>query len=167
MLIQEITMRNFLSYGPDGDALSLKPLNIIIGPNGSGKSNLMEAMALLRSAPTRFDSLIRKGGRVTEWLWKGGRTSVTAKLEAVIASDALKTALPIRYGFDFTESGGRFEIVDEHIENAEVFPGDAEPYFYYRHENGHPVLNVQLEKNQPGRPKVLRREDVDPEKSIL
>ena len=37
--------------GPNGVELPLAPLNVLIGANGSGKSNLLEAIALLRSAP--------------------------------------------------------------------------------------------------------------------
>ena len=67
---------------------------------------------------------------------------------------------------NFTESGKRFEIVDERIENAEALPGHPEPYFYYRYENNHPVLNIKDEEGKESR-RHLRREDVDPEKSIL
>ena len=51
MLIQRIKLRNVLSFGPNGLELELKPLNVLIGPNGSGKSNLIEAIALLQTAP--------------------------------------------------------------------------------------------------------------------
>lgn len=166
-MIKSIQMRNFLSYGPASGAIPLKSLNLIIGPNGSGKSNLLEAFALLQSAPGQLNAPIREGGGVRDWLWKGADKPATASLEIIIESHFSSPANALRYRFDFTESGKRFEVVDERIENAEASPGHAEPYFYYRYENNHPVLNIKSESGQGPRRRNLRREDVDPEKSIL
>lgn len=166
-MLKSIQMRNFLSFGPDSDVIPLRSLNIIIGPNGSGKSNLLEAIALMQSAPGQLNAPIREGGGVRDWLWKGTDKPVVASLEITVEPLFPKTTNALRYRFDFTESGKRFEIVDERIENAEAFPGHTEPYFYYRYENNHPVLNIKAEGGQGSRPKNLRREDVDPEKSIL
>lgn len=174
-MLHSIQMRNFLSFGPQSDAIKLQPLNVIIGPNGSGKSNLLEGIALMQSAPGQLNTPIREGGGIHDWLWKGGKELPTASLEATV--DPLLPTLqemPIRYRFDFTESGKRFEIVDERIENADPYPQHDDPYFYYRYENGHPVLNIREVSNQEDSnqerkrvPRNLRREDVDPEKSIL
>ena len=70
-LLHAITLRGLLSFGPDTPALPLANLNILIGPNGSGKSNLIEALALLRAAPGDLRSVVRRGGGVSEWIWKG------------------------------------------------------------------------------------------------
>lgn len=166
-MLKSIQMRNFLSFGPDSDVIPLRSLNIIIGPNGSGKSNLLEAIALMQSAPGQLNAPIREGGGVRDWLWKGTDKTAIASLEITVEPLFPKTTNALRYRFDFTESGKRFEIVDERIENAEASPGHTEPYFYYRYENNHPVLNIKAEGGQGSRPKNLRREDVDPEKSIL
>lgn len=166
-MLKSIQMRNFLSFGPDSDVIPLRSLNIIIGPNGSGKSNLLEAIALMQSAPGQLNAPIREGGGVRDWLWKGTDKTAIASLEITVEPLFPNTTNALRYRFDFTESGKRFEIVDERIENAEAFPGHTEPYFYYRYENNHPVLNIKAEGGQGSRPKNLRREDVDPEKSIL
>ena len=166
-MLKSIQMRNFLSFGPDSDVIPLRSLNIIIGPNGSGKSNLLEAIALMQSAPGQLNAPIREGGGVRDWLWKGTDKPVVASLEITVEPLFPNTTNDLRYRFDFTESGKRFEIVDERIENAEASPGHAEPYFYYRYENNHPVLNIKVEGGQGSRPRNLRREDVDPEKSIL
>jgi predicted ATPase len=159
-------MRNFLSFGPDSDAISLKPLNLIIGPNGSGKSNLLEGIALMQSAPGQLTAPIREGGGVRDWLWKGTDKRATASIDTIVEIFP-GTTNALRYRFDFTEAGKRFEIVDERIENAKTFEGHDEPYFYYRYENKHPVLNVKTEDSEEPRRRYLRREDVDPEKSIL
>ncbi|HUX20467.1 MAG TPA: AAA family ATPase [Spirochaetia bacterium] len=168
MLIRSLRLRNFLSYGPKSDAISLRSLNLLIGPNGSGKSNLLEALALLQSAPVLLNAPIREsgGGGVRDWLWKGADKLAVASLEITVEPFPSSTHPLLRYRVDFTESGKRFEIVDERIENAEALPGHPEPYFYYRYENNHPVLNIRNEGGEESR-RYLRREDVDPEKSIL
>ena len=38
MLFHTLKLSGLLSFGPDGIALPMKPLNVLIGPNGSGKS---------------------------------------------------------------------------------------------------------------------------------
>ena len=79
MLLREITIKNLLSFGPEGVTLEMRPLNVLIGPNGSGKSNFIEVIALLRStavaaSPTSVGDLrdvVRRGGGAAEWVWKG------------------------------------------------------------------------------------------------
>ena len=71
ILIRHLAPRNFLSFGPDNAGIDLQSLNMFIGPNGSGKSNLSESINLMRSAPKEFRDVTRKGGGVTEWIWKG------------------------------------------------------------------------------------------------
>ena len=160
-------MRNFLSYGPDSAPIPLRSLNLIIGPNGSGKSNLLEAIALMQSAPGQLSAPIREGGGVHDWLWKGSIQPPIASLEITVDPLLIKVTNALRYRFNFTESGKRFEIVDECVENAEAFKGKADPYFYYRYLNNHPVLNIKTEDQKKSLQRTLRREDVDPEKSIL
>lgn len=166
-MIKSIQMKNFLSFGPDSDAIPLKSLNLIIGPNGSGKSNLLEGIALMQSAPGQLNAPIREGGGVRDWLWKGADKPTIASLEITTEPLFPNATNALRYRFDFTESGKRFEIVDECIENAEASSGHAEPYFYYRYLNDRPVLNIKKEGGRDSHERYLRREDVDPEKSIL
>lgn len=163
MLIHEITLKNFLSYGETDSSLALKPLNVLIGPNGSGKSNLLEAIELLRSAPEQFLKPIREGGGVREWLHKTDAKDTTiATLDAVIHYPEGNQDL--RYVISFTASGLQFEISDERIENEMPDPGEKrlqKPYFYYEYNNGYPRLNVKEGRRE------LRREDVLRDKSIL
>lgn len=165
MLLQSIQLTNFLSYGPDSIAIPLKNINLIIGPNGAGKSNLLEALALMQSAPGQLSGPIREGGGVRDWLWKGEKKAI-ASLEIIVEPVPPAIAVPLRYRFDFTETGKRFEIVDERIENVSPLQGLPQPYFYYHYENNHPVLNVRVESGGFKKRNLLR-EDVDPEKSIL
>ena len=77
MLLKSLQLKNFLSFGDDGAAIQLRPLNVIIGANGSGKSNFIEAIDLIRSTPSTSNrsnllAAIRDGGGVRDWIWKGG-----------------------------------------------------------------------------------------------
>ncbi len=65
-MLQSIQMRNLLSFGPESDVIPLDRLNVVIGPNASGKSNLLEAIALLQSAPGQINLPIREGGGVRD-----------------------------------------------------------------------------------------------------
>ena len=82
-LLQSITLRNLLSFGPETPHLPLGNLNVFVGPNGSGKSNLLEAIAPLRSAANDLRPVILRGGGISEWIWKGTPRD-DATLDAVL-----------------------------------------------------------------------------------
>ncbi|HHO81802.1 MAG TPA: chromosome segregation protein SMC [Halothiobacillus sp.] len=160
MLLKSIKLTNFLSFGESTEAVELLPLNVIIGCNGSGKSNLIEALELIRSAPRDLLTPIRDGGGVRDWLWKGvPNKSPVATIDAVF--DNPKGTVPLRYLLSFTEVAQGFEILDERIENESPYFGHSDPYFYYRFEKGHGVLNVKDEQRH------LQREEIDRTASIL
>lgn len=167
--LHELKLTNVLSYGPSTVSLVLKDLNVLIGPNGSGKSNLIEAVSLLQSAPKALAVPVRETGGIRDWLWKGGRGHPEATVEAVL--DNPSGNMPLRHTLAFTDSAGRFELVDEAIENERPYDGQAGPYFYYRYEDGHPVLNVVPAEPHNGdgnrQRRGLKREEVDSEQSIL
>lgn len=161
MLIHSIKLNQFLSFGDAPEAVDLGPLNLVIGPNGAGKSNLLEAIALLQSAPDQLLKPIREGGGVRDWLHKGGGSSTpVAALDVVL--DYPKGPQRLRYGLEFTEVGQRFQIVDERIENEAPIRGKQQPYFHYHFNAGRPMLNVK-----GGKRRELLQEDVDLERSIL
>lgn len=164
-LINSIKLQNFLSYGASEASIPLESLNVIIGANGSGKSNLLEAIDLLRSAPDQLQKSIREGGGVRDWLWKGGAGTPIASLDFVI--NYPKSGRDLRYHFKFTEEAQRFHLVDERIEDEKPVDDKHEhPYFYYRFDNGRPVLNVK-DDSRSLHPRKLQPEDVEPDKSIL
>lgn len=105
--INSIKLKNILSFGSEGQEIELQPLNVLIGPNASGKSNFIEVFRLLQALPSKPDRVIREGGGIAEWLWKGDE----AVPEARIAVDAG----PIRYWLEFTKEGYYWQIVDEYI----------------------------------------------------
>jgi predicted ATPase len=161
MFIQELTLRGLLSFGPDTPPLPMEALNVLVGPNGSGKSNLLEALGLLRSAATRLAAPMRgQGGGIGEWIWKGAPHAI-ASMDAVIANRAGKP--PLRHRLDFRVDGQLFEVVDERIENAQPLPGHNEPFFYYRFQEGSPVVSVRDSDQR----RELQRQTIAHDLSIL
>lgn len=105
--INSINLKNILSFGSEGQEIELQPLNVLIGPNASGKSNFIEVFRLLQALPAKPERVIREGGGISEWLWKGSE----AVPEARIALDAG----PIHYWLEFTKVGYRWQIADEYV----------------------------------------------------
>ena len=173
--LHSIRLQNILSFGPDTPELPLEPLNVLIGPNASGKSNLIEALSLLAAAPRDLQTPIREGGGVREWAWKGVRQLGTATICATL--DYPTGRMPLRYRLSFSESASRFDLRDEALENERPFADNPDPYFYYRYQDGRPALNVvteaeasrfdQIFETEPRFERSLRREDVEPDQSIL
>lgn len=160
MLIHELTLRGLLSFGPDTAPLAMRPLNVLIGPNGSGKSNLLEAIGLLRSTPTKMAAALRgTGGGVKEWIFKGEKNR-QARVEAIV--DYPAGTQPLRHSIEFTETASRLELLNEVIENRDPAPGRNEPAYYYRFCAGQPVLSVR-----DGATRRLQREDLALDESIL
>ena len=165
-LIQRLKISGMLSFGPEGIDLPMERLNVLIGPNGSGKSNFIEALALLQAAPHDVSAPVRRGGGVTEWLWKGDDAPDAAIVDAIVSYVAGKPAL--RHVLEIAKQGERFEIRDERIENESPVIGEPEPYFYYRFQRGNPVINDFIgELGGDRRRRGLRRDSVYPEQSIL
>ena len=156
--LRRIRARNLLSFGPEGIDLELSNLNVLIGPNGSGKSNMFEVIRLLQAAPRDLSDPVRTGGGISDWIWKGQPGS-SAVVEAIVNNP--KGNQPLRHVIEFRESGRRFTLEDERIENESPYPGQPDAYFFYRYQRGRPVLNVNEGKRE------LRRDDVEPDRSIL
>ena len=121
MLIQRIKLKNVLSFGPNGQELELKPLNVLIGPNGSGKSNLIEAIALLQAAPKELVTPILEGGGSADWLWRGEPMASSGAIEIVFAGSDQRE--PLRYRLAFAAPDQQFRLIDERLESE---PGDRE-----------------------------------------
>ena len=169
--IQSIKLQNFLSFGPDADEIELKSLNVLIGPNASGKSNLIEAIGFLRASPIDLTSPIRDGGGVAEWLWKGSQKTPIAEANFLVSYP--ESIMPLRHRIAFTMVGQRFELVDEAVENERPeWSSLKDVRFYYRYENGHPVISVYTDQvgetsSRRSSERRLRREDLDLNQSVL
>ncbi len=176
-LLRSLTLRNVLSFGPETPPLELRALNVLIGPNGSGKSNFLDCIGLLQSAPDKLANTVRTEGSVQAWLWKGSKHP-TAHVEAVVRP--LENHRPaLRHWFEFRESASRFELAEERIEAAEngKKASKAKPFLYFGNEGGRTMLNLNITDlvepaSGKGKPKllnqrILRREEINPELSIL
>jgi predicted ATPase len=119
---------------------------------------------------------VKEVGGVRDWLWKGASNPV-ASLEVMVENPRGK--MPLRHVLSFTEHGSRFELIEERIENERPFPGKNVPYFFYRFQNGYPVLkenpsedakpakDVTPHTQESGDERELKRETLNPEQSIL
>lgn len=65
-MLCSLTIKNLLSFSPEGCTIPLRALNVLVGPNGVGKSNLLEIVALLRALPTGIHEPLQRGGAL-EW----------------------------------------------------------------------------------------------------
>ena len=179
--VKTIHPRGVLSFAPDSEPLPLTPLNVLIGPNGSGKSNLIEIFELLKALPTDLAEVIRDGGGIGEWLWKGGIPNV-ARLTSDLTIDA-ELQVPgveplLRYMVEFRAAGQRSEVVNEAVENAEKTEANAENRdFYFRMRNGRPMLRLHKVRMsdlmnadvvvQPDNQIVFSERGLDPHQSVL
>ncbi|MGA2749290.1 MAG: AAA family ATPase [Verrucomicrobiota bacterium] len=164
MLLKNLKVAGLLSFGPDGMDLPLRALNVFIGPNGSGKSNFLEILALLKAAPRALPEPVKEMGGVREWLWKGSGGSGEATIEALI--DNPKGKMDLRHFLAIRENGGRFEVVDERIENGQPYPGTVQPFFHYNFRRGHPMLKERIEPHGE-QDRSLQPQQILPEESIL
>lgn len=164
-MIRQITLTDFLSFGPSTHTVELRPLNVLIGPNGSGKSNLVEAFSVLRAVPRNLPLPIRQGGGVDEWIWHGADehgalTRADSATVEVIFSEREVAPSPVRYRVRFGSEAGSFVVLDERIEN-EV--GQPRPFFYFGlGDMGKPMLN----SSKSGK-RQLERADIDRTQSVL
>lgn len=166
-LLRRIKLENLLSFGPSPAPLELENLNVLIGPNAAGKSNLIEALSLMRATPVSaaasnmdLRGVIRRGGGVNEWVWKGEQHG-PASIDLVVNNP--KGAQPLRHILSFRGDEQGFRLEDERIENEVPSSGQRDPYFYYHFQHGQPVVNTRGAAKE----RRLARETVDTELSIL
>ena len=162
-ILKSLQIRNLLSFGEDSPEIQLGNLNVLIGPNGSGKWNL-KMIGLLRNTPKDFAAEVGDSGGVAEWLWKGkskNKASKTTTATIYATADPIGVNKTISYRLSLTQVGSQLKITDERIENEKPDEGHEKPYLYFNFNGGRPVLNVA------GNPRALKREEVDPQRSIL
>jgi predicted ATPase len=141
----------------------LEPLNLLIGPNGSGKSNLIELIDLLRTTPSDRALGPRKGGALTDWIWKGARNAAGG-FDCVVANRRNKPLLRHKLLFRAPPDATEAVIHDEEIENAAPMAGHERPYFYYHFQHGEPRVNLP---GSDGGTRKLAKESVDARASIV
>lgn len=162
VLISHVAPKNFLSFGPDNAGIELRALNLLIGPNGSGKSNLIEAVSFMRAAAAAkdFREVTIKGGGVSEWIWKG-QAQEAASVSWVVNHP--KGEKPLRHTVAFRASQQSFMLEDERVEESDRrYENEEDVYFFYRYQNGNPVVNTVTEPKRR-----LARESIEVDRSIL
>ncbi len=161
VLIDEITLRSLLSYGPDTEPVVLRSLNVLIGPNGSGKSNFLDAFDVLRAAPNEITLPIQRSGRMDAWLWQNERgvSADSFSIEAVVSLDPTQ----VRYSVSLASKPPFGYVTHERIEDAKAKVAGKKPYFYFGYETGRPMINGKGEKGR----RALRSDQIDPQRSIL
>lgn len=171
-MIRTVTLNGFLSFRSEPSVIELGPLNVLIGPNGAGKSNLIEALALLRTAPLDpgLSREIAAGGGIQEWLWKGDDGAERATMEFVLEHPELGMKTPLRHRLVLGREGESFALVDERIEDEQASPGEEKPYFYFGYESGRPMINARsLLFDGPDNlaERYLTKTELDRSKSVL
>lgn len=146
-LIRRLTLKNFLSYGPEGVSVDLLPLNVLIGPNASGKSNLLEALAILRATTGDLPAAIREGGGIQEYLWKGEHGGSVANLQVLATLPVVMHH--IDYELNFEDDDRTITVWEEISERYEESLVDPSPIVSWR--KGSPTLYPRREAGG-GRP---------------
>jgi len=171
-LLRTLRLTNLLSYGPEGTEIELQPLNVLIGPNGSGKSNLIEAISLLKAAPTDIGVPIRTGGGMLQWPYKGAGGSQGPYFEIETTVSYPKGIMPLRYTLGLGQAGQGLEVLKEIIENVDK-SNQEEPDvdWFYRHWGFPPEIKTiepqVTPTSVPPRTPQLLFSDVNLSQSIL
>ncbi|MCX6607769.1 MAG: AAA family ATPase, partial [Acidobacteria bacterium] len=103
---------------------------------------------------------VKEMGGVQEWMWKSAEGQGTAKSDVIVSNPGQQQNF--RHILSIQDHGGRFEVVDEKVENEVAYAGKNDPYFYYRFQQGRAVL-VDFEHAK----RKLTREQVSLEASVL
>jgi len=149
-LLHTLRMENLLSYGPQGTEIELQPLNVLIGPNGSGKSNLIEAISLLKAAPSDITVPIRTGGGMLQWPYKGAGGSQGPYFEIETTVSYAKGIMPLRYTLGLGQAGQGLQVLKEIIENVDKSnQGQPDVDWYYRHWDFPPVIKTKESQLTP------------------
>ena len=116
MLIKSLHLKNILSFREA--TLELRPLNVLIGPNGSGKSNLIDVVALLRSAPDDVAGFLRRNGPTGNWVWQGAEQR-TAAFPTVQVGAELRLPEPVRYDLRVLTQDDRVHSLSENLNHID------------------------------------------------
>ena len=143
MLLRSLKLTQLLSFGPDAEAVELRPLNVLIGPNGSGKSNFIEAIGLLSACPRDLTAHFRRTGGGSAWIWKGAREA-KAEIEAVLSPTVFFGVPDIRHRLAFKASEQATWLVQERISNGPNSPCEPEVDFFRYGESGRPVFGADV-----------------------
>ncbi len=128
MRLRKVRLENILSF-KDAAISDLGPVTFLIGPNASGKSNFVDALSLLQAAPRNLlGDPISHGGGIGEWLWRGRKSSLTAKIECELEVKGNKSALQYLFSVKEQPTCG-FVIAEERLSRLGSRGAAAIPLF--------------------------------------
>ncbi|MDC3957270.1 AAA family ATPase [Polyangium jinanense] len=134
MFLRSLKLNRLLSFGPDAEAVELRPLNVLIGPNGSGKSNFIEAIGLLKATPKDLAVPIREGGGIGAWIWQGapGKTAeIVAEIDYGAPTRHNRFQPPMRHRLTLFDADHRAMIGIEKLEEIVVTGEARRPEVYF------------------------------------
>ena len=168
MFMHRIKLENILSFGPDAQELELEPLNVLIGPNGSGKSNLIEAIGLLRAAPSDVMAPIREGGGSGNWIWRGEPRATEARLEVVLGGPLFRSReQPLRYSVKFDPNIFGAFYLGEELEVDERSVRDQGSSERYLQRSGGKVVLSYLDDSGGRKQRELPSNEIKASQSVL
>ncbi|MDR2750358.1 MAG: AAA family ATPase [Clostridiales bacterium] len=142
-MIRRIKIANFLSFGSDCEEISIKGLNVVIGNNGVGKTCFIEAIDLLRKAPSfqEFSNKLRKMGDNLLHRGPDGRPA-TLEFSLDNMDKSTKGNYPeLLYKISFVYENQMLRISEEKLTGL----GNGYEYQYYDSNNGMPRIRVDNE----------------------
>ena len=93
--IRTLRLKNFLSYGSEGETIELQPLNVLIGPNGCGKSNVVDA---IRWVLGEQKSRLLRSDKMENVIFNGTKNRKATNLaEVSLTFENTKNLLPTQY----------------------------------------------------------------------
>lgn len=165
---QKIRLENFLSFGNEGMEIELQPLNVLIGPNASGKSNFFESFRFLKGvAEGNWVKVIREGGGINEYLWKGQPGIPIGKVETTVTSSQPSSSLTHSIGI--TAQGQLSRIVEERIAMVsaqQANADDSNSVYSYPDPNGRGLL-WSMNTSHEQEIKLSQDVTIDADRSII
>ncbi|URD51780.1 AAA family ATPase [Chroococcidiopsis sp. CCNUC1] len=162
--IHSLRLQNFLSFGSEGEEIELQPLNVLIGANASGKSNLIEAFGILKALPTDLLASIRRGGGVSEFLWKGSDDIPTARIEVTVE---YLTNISLQYRIVFGALQQTFEVLEEFIKIQGVEIEQQDVYHHQLNKNDSSTFSFYALSNLENKTLPISYSKVQRQQSIL
>jgi predicted ATPase len=117
-MINRIRLKNFICFGPDSEEVDIRDMNVIIGRNGSGKSSFIQAIDLLKTAPSKekFSEKLRTM-KADEWIFDR-QENVSAVLEFLLENKDIgskKNFSELKYTITFVVENQELRILEEKL----------------------------------------------------
>jgi predicted ATPase len=116
----------------------------------------------MRAAPRDYQDVVRRGGGVREWLWKGA-PEANGHMAWVVANPV--GSQPIRHDLAFQAVGQNFGLVQEIVQSSQNNDCQESSDIFYRYAQGQPIIRAQGRSGQIDR--VLDPISLDLDRSIL